>query len=249
MFDNHDKIKEKCNEIINNIHNFIYSDISHLLVIHNIHPSWHALFKSQEVNDRLLRALENIYTERKTNIIYPPDDHIFRVFERDMSEIKIVLLGQDPYIKCNQAMGISFSVPKTTMIPPSLYNIYKELVIEFPERNYKFTNGDLTKWVDRGMFLLNSALTVRENKSNSHQCLWSWFTDKVIKYIDQNRENVIFLLLGRNAIMKQMYVDKNKNHVVTGVHPSPLSANNGFFNSNIFKKVEDLLGYRFDWTN
>jgi uracil-DNA glycosylase len=186
---------------------------------------------------------------KSKDIIYPPYDLIFKVFEIDIQTIKIVLLGQDPYIKKNQAMGLSFSVPLSTTIPPSLWNIFKEIKMEFPERKYVFTHGNLTKWFNNGIFLLNSALTVKEGASNSHQELWAWFTDEVIRYISDNRHNVIFLLLGRNAIYKQHIINKESHNIITGVHPSPLSANNGFFNSGIFKKVETYLNESFDWNN
>jgi uracil-DNA glycosylase len=174
---------------------------------------------------------------------------IFKVFEQNINNIKIILLGQDPYIKKDQAMGLSFSVPKNVKIPPSLYNIFKEIKQQFPERNYNFTHGDLTEWQSKGIFLLNSSLTVELGKSNSHQSKWTWFSDAVIKYIDNKRDDVVFLLLGRNAIDKQIFIKNNKNHIITGVHPSPLSAYNGFFESKVFKKVENKLNCIFDWSN
>ena len=223
------------------------SYIVKLLLTHNIHHSWYELFLAN--SSKLADLMENIDSERETKTIYPPENLVFKVFESDIADIKIVLLGQDPYISKNQAMGLSFSVPQTTPIAPSLWNIFKELKSEFPERNYNFVHGDLTKWASNGVFLLNSALTVIEKKSNSQQSMWSWFTNLVIEYISSKRSGIVYLLLGRNAIDKHIYVDKTRNKIACGTHPSPLSAYNGFFGSDIFKKVEEKLGEEFDWSN
>ena len=211
----------------------------------NIHQSWHALFV--EYNTFLTNKLKIIH--ESTDIIYPSEDKIFKIFEMDINKIKIVLLGQDPYIKPGQAMGLSFSAPKTLPIPDSLKNIFKEINNEFPERNYIFTHGDLSKWTDQGIFLLNSELTVIKGKSNSQEGLWSEFTDAVIKYINDKCDNIVFLLLGKPASKKQKFIDDDKNTIVIGVHPSPLSAYKGFFNSNIFKRVENELKSVIDWNN
>ncbi len=233
----HDKLIIEYNKL------YIY----YILQKYRIHESWHQLFYS--VSDRLVNLLQKIENQKKTKIIYPQSNLIFKVFEKDIKDIKILLLGQDPYHGPGQAMGLSFSVPNGVPIPPSLWNIFKELKIEYPEQKYDFKHGDLTKWSNNGIFLLNSALTVIEKTPNSHQELWSWFTDLVIDYIDNNRNNVVFLLLGKNAGLKQIYIDDSKNHIITGVHPSPLSANNGFFKSNIFKRVDDKLKEPFNWLN
>lgn len=228
------------------INNIITSDDCNIDE-YNIHNSWKKLFEDNGLE--LMKIMKTIDFERQHKTIYPPKQLVFKAFEKNINDITIVLLGQDPYINVNQAMGLSFSVPKVTQIPPSLVNIFKEIKTEFPDRNYNFTHGDLSKWSDDGIFLLNSALTVRSGKSNSHQELWSWFTDKVINYIDENRENVVFLLLGNNAKSKQKYIDITKNHIITGVHPSPMSASNGFFNSGIFQKIEEKLNKHLDWSN
>jgi len=195
--------------------------------------------------------MKKIDVSRLSNTVYPPEELIFKVFETDIDSIKIVLLGQDPYIKKGQAMGLSFSVPDSVPVPPSLNNIFKEIKYEFPDRNYVFNKGgNLTKWYESGIFLINSALTVIEGKSNSHQNIWTQFTDEVIRYIDLRRSNIVFLLLGSNAISKKKYISPDtKNHIVTGVHPSPLSAYNGFFQSGIFVKTEEKLGEKIDWSN
>lgn len=233
--------------VYSNINNDHITHMIKLLINHNIDKSWYELFLRHSYKlSKLLRELDDISLKQT---IYPPHNLIFKVFEQNINEIKIILLGQDPYIKEYQAMGLSFSVPENVQIPPSLYNIFKEIKQEFPERNYNFTHGDLSKWQSKGIFLLNSSLTVELGKSNSHQSKWIWFSDEVIKYINEKRDNVVFLLLGRNAIDKYIFITNKKNHIITGIHPSPLSAYNGFFGSKVFKKVEDKLNDIFDWSN
>jgi len=205
----------------------------------NIHSSWNELFNQYDFN------IENLYS--KNEIIYPKREDLFKVFEMNVREIKIVLLGQDPYHNPEQAHGLSFSVPDDIAIPPSLRNIYKELQIEFPERNYIFKSGNLQRWfLEEKIFLLNASLTVIKNKPSSHMSMWQEFTDDVIKFISENNKKCIFLLLGNFAKSKKVYIN-NKNNIVTGVHPSPLSASKGFFNSNIFKQVEIKLGQKINW--
>jgi uracil-DNA glycosylase len=165
-----------------------------------------------------------------------------------VSSIKVVLLGQDPYHGPGQAHGLSFSVPAGVPIPPSLRNIFKELQTEFPEREYKFTHGCLTAWHGRGIFLLNTALTVAPGKPNSHADRWTEWTDKVIEFIVANNSTCIFLLLGAFAQKKAILID-NPARWVFGIHPSPLSAHRGFFGSGIFLKVEEKLGEQIDWQN
>merc|ERR1712065_123179 len=143
--------------------------------------------------------------------------------------------------KIPQAHGLAFSVPETHKIPPSLSNIFKELKLE--NENYKIpNNGNLIRWVkEENILLLNTALTVIKGESNSHQKIWNNFTNDLIEYISDNTTDVIFLLLGNNAKSKEKYIDNDNHIIITGVHPSPLSANRGFFNSNIFNKINDKL--------
>jgi len=205
------------------------------------HPSWAPVFDSQKV--RLSKIGRVLGTESAAGtVIYPPTDAVFRVFEMDLAAIKVVLIGQDPYINANQAMGLSFSVPVGERIPPSLQNIFKELHLEYPE-TYTFTHGDLTKWQEReGVFLLNASLTVRSGNSGSHMKLWQKFTDNVIRYLATARPDVVFLLLGNFAKSKCVLLpESQRQNVVYCVHPSPLSAHQGFFNSDVFKKVNKKL--------
>jgi uracil-DNA glycosylase len=166
-----------------------------------------------------------------------------------VEDIRILILGQDPYHNPDQAHGLSFSVPEGIKIPPSLRNIYKELQQEFPERNYKFFSGNLEKWFYKEkIFLLNSSLSVIQNKPGSQMKIWQEFTDNVIKFISEHNKSCIFLLLGNFAKAKASLICDEKR-IIKGVHPSPLSAHNGFFGSMIFKKVEELLNTNIDWSN
>lgn len=205
------------------------------------HESWKLLFDEYSFED-----IDQLYTS--SDEIYPAKENIFKVFEMDVREIKLLLLGQDPYHGPGQAHGLSFSVPEGVKIPPSLRNIYKELQIEFPERNYKFNSGNLNNWFCREkIFLLNASLSVIRGKPGSHMNIWKEFTNDVIKFISIHNSKCIFLLLGNFAKEKESLI-LNKERIIKGVHPSPLSAHNGFFGSNIFKKVEELLKQQIDWS-
>jgi uracil-DNA glycosylase len=194
--------------------------------------------------------MKNINTELniKSDTIYPPQEDWFRVFEMDVNEIKVVLLGQDPYHGPGQAHGLAFSVNKGIRVPPSLLNIFKELNMEYPDRNYEFGHGNLEQWFYREkIFLLNASLSVKEGKPGSFIKQWTPFTDDIIKFIADTNKNCIFLLLGNFAKDKMRFID-NKDRIIYGVHPSPLSAHRGFFGSNIFKKIEDLNGVPINWS-
>lgn len=206
----------------------------------SIHPEWKNFFILHHA--KLLETIGSI--DWVGTAVFPPKPFIFKVFQMDPKTIKLVLLGQDPYHGLDQAMGLSFSVGLKVTIPPSLYNIFKELKLEFPERNYNFTHGDLSRWADQEkIFLLNSALTVECANAGSHLNLWEWFTDEVIKYISEINSTCVFLLLGAYAKAKTKFIDGYKSRCVCGSHPSPLSANRGgFFNTGIFKAVEEKVG-------
>ena len=216
-------------------------DVNYFLT--KIHPDWIQFF--QENKKQLDDILKVVFEDK----IYPKKKNIFKVFKYlSPKDIKVLLLGQDPYINFElvdgkeipQAEGLSFSVPKShRKIPPSLKNIFKEIKNSYPQFEYK--NGNLKKWIKREkIFLLNSALTVLPGKSNSHQKYWESFTNKVIEYISKNNSNIVFILMGNNA--KSKYDLISKNHIIlTSVHPSPLSANRGFFGCKIFEKANEEL--------
>jgi uracil-DNA glycosylase len=205
------------------------------------HKSWKSFFEEYIFED-----INEFYNQN--NEVYPNKQDIFKVFEMDVREIRVVLLGQDPYHGPGQAHGLSFSVPTGVKIPPSLRNIYKELQFEFPERNYEFDSGNLENWFYREkIFLLNSSLTVIKGKPGSMMNLWEEFTNDVIKFICENNDKCVFLLLGNFAKSKEVLIS-NKERIVIGVHPSPLSASKGFFGSNIFKIVEEKLNETINWS-
>jgi uracil-DNA glycosylase len=205
------------------------------------HESWKPLFEQFEFDD-----IEEIYKE--TDVVYPKKEQLFRVFEMDVREIRVLLLGQDPYHGPGQAHGLSFSVPNGISIPPSLRNIFKELQNEFPERNYVFNSGNLENWFYREkIFLLNSSLSVVKGKPGSMMDIWEDFTNEAIKFISEQNTKCVFLLLGNFAKAKESFI-KNKERIIKGVHPSPMAAHHGFFNSGIFKQVEEKLGYKIDWS-
>ena len=194
-------------------------------------------FNSQ--NYASLRAfLKNEYS---TQTIYPSMFDIFNSMKTTAFEqIKVVLLGQDPYHNEGQAMGLSFSVPKGKEIPPSLVNIYKEIKSELGCEIPK--SGDLTGWARQGVLLLNTVLTVRAHQANSHKGKgWEIFTDSIIKKISEIKEGVVFLLWGANARSKSQFIDKSKHLILECAHPSPLSAYNGFFGCGHFKKTNEYL--------
>jgi uracil-DNA glycosylase len=202
----------------------------------NIHKSWFNVFLKHNIN------LDEIYDNNK--VIYPPKDLVYKVFSMDVKDIKIVLLGQDCYHGENQAHGLSFSVPIDMKIPPSLKNIYKELKLEFPERNYIFPNGNLDRWFnEEKIFLLNSSLTVEKGKPGSHMKKWMHMTNDVIKHINENNKDCVYLLLGNYAKSKAEFIDSMR--IISSPHPSPLAR--GFIGSNVFKQIENILGKEVDW--
>ena len=174
-------------------------------------------------------------------IIYPAGNNIFAALNTTpLSQVKVVILGQDPYHGPNQAHGLSFSVPKGVVIPPSLKNIYKEIKNEFGEKPP--THGNLITWANQGVLLLNSVLTVEHSKAASHQGKgWEQFTDQVIKIISNERQNIVFLLWGAYAQKKGQSIDKSKHLVLSAPHPSPLSAHRGFLGCQHFSKTNDYL--------
>ena len=206
-----------------------------------IDKSWKPLFDNYYFN------IAELYASEKDGIeIYPPKDQLFRVFEMDVKDIKILLLGQDPYHRRGQAHGLSFSVPNGVAIPPSLKNIFKELRRCFPDRNYEFAHGNLEQWFNREkIFLLNASLTVIKAVPGSQMSIWEDFTNDVIKFISENNQKCVYLLLGNFAKYRSKFI-QNKDKIVEEVHPSPLARS--FVGSNVFTRVEAVLGEKIDWT-
>lgn len=207
-----------------------------------IEKSWKEVLKSEFTKPYFLQVITHLKTERATGkTIYPPGQLIFNAFAKTpFDEVKVVLLGQDPYHGPEQAMGLSFSVPEGVKPPPSLVNIYKELKTDIGMPIP--TSGNLTSWAEQGVLLLNAVLTVRANEPASHSKIgWMDFTDAVIKKISDEKKGVIFLLWGNFAQQKQVLIDETKHHVLKSTHPSPFSADKGFFGSKQFSRANDLL--------
>lgn len=174
-------------------------------------------------------------------VIYPPGPLIFNAFNKTpFSKVEVVLLGQDPYHNKGQAHGLSFSVPDGIPKPPSLINIFKELESDLGIAPPK--NGNLERWAMQGVLLLNASLTVRQNEPGSHSKIgWLQFTDSVISKISDNKKGIVFLLWGKFAQEKQSLIDETKHYVLKAAHPSPFSADKGFFGCRHFSKTNDLL--------
>lgn len=202
---------------------------------------WDAILDGEFEKEYYLKIRGILKDEYFSRTVFPPMNDIFNALKyTPYNETKVVILGQDPYHEIGQAHGLSFSVKKGIKIPPSLVNIYKELNtdigMDIP------THGELTSWAKQGVLLLNATLTVRQGQANSHQSIgWSIFTDEIIKKLDKNDNPIVFILWGGNARSKKKYIT-NKNHfVIESVHPSPLSAYNGFFGSRPFSRANEFL--------
>lgn len=212
-------------------------------MIIQLEQSWKEVFDSEFEKDymkRLQSYLQNEQKERRT--ILPPNQFIFNAFNyTPFNTVKVVILGQDPYHGQGQAHGLSFSVQKGVNIPPSLKNIFKELVNDIPGFRTPL-HGDLTQWANQGVLLLNATLTVEAQKPGSHQKKgWEIFTDKAIAELSARRTGIVFLLWGKFAQKKEVLIDKTKHHILTAAHPSPYSAANGFFLSCHFSKANQIL--------
>ncbi len=202
---------------------------------------WNEVLQPFFEDARYKKIREFLKYEYSHYIVYPDMYDIFNCFRyTPYAKVKAVLLGQDPYHEEGQAHGLCFSVRDGTPKPPSLENIVKELGTDLGIPTPK--SGDLTKWAKEGVLLMNSALTVREHVANSHSnCGWSWFTDSVIELLSREKEHLVFLLWGANARKKKPLIDTEKHLILETVHPSPLSAYNGFFGCRHFSKTNAYL--------
>ncbi|MFP3013756.1 MAG: uracil-DNA glycosylase [Arsenophonus sp. NC-XBC3-MAG3] len=206
-------------------------------------PRWHDVIGLEKEQNYFRNTLAYVDRERKQGtIIYPPQKDVFNAFRyTELSEVKVVILGQDPYHGPNQAHGLSFSVRPRIPVPPSLVNMYKELAKDIIDFQYP-DHGYLVSWGKQGVFLLNTVLTVEQGKAHSHMHLgWEKFTDKVIAVINQYCVGVVFLLWGSHAQKKGKFIDNQKHLVLKAPHPSPLSAHRGFFGCRHFSKTNETL--------
>jgi len=207
-----------------------------------IEASWKEVLANEFKKPYFKQIAEHLKTEKKQGkTIYPPGSQIFHAFEATpFDEVKVVVLGQDPYHGPKQAHGLSFSVQKGVPPPPSLINIFKELHEDVGVPIPK--HGHLEKWAKQGVLLLNASLTVRAAEPMSHSKLgWEKFTNTVIEKVSELKEHVVFVLWGKFAQEKQALIDTKKHYVIKSAHPSPLSAKNGFFGSKPFSKINTYL--------
>ncbi|MFT4203570.1 MAG: uracil-DNA glycosylase [Chitinophagaceae bacterium] len=218
-----------------------------------IEESWKAVLKDEFAKPYFGNIVEFLKMEKaQRRVIYPPGPLIFNAFaQTPFDKVKVVVLGQDPYHGPGQAMGLCFSVPDGIQPPPSLANMYKELNTDVGMAVPQ--TGNLLHWAQQGVFMLNATLTVRAGEANSHVHIgWGNFTDAVIKTISEKKRGIVFLLWGKFAQSKEVFIDTSKHFILKAAHPSPLSAYNGFFGCRHFSKTNELLTKQglapIDWT-
>lgn len=206
-----------------------------------LNNDWKEILEEEFKKEYFIKLKETLEEEYKNYTVYPPKKDILNAFFlTSYSEVKVVILGQDPYHQKGQAHGLAFSVNYGIKIPPSLVNMYKELQHDLDL--YIPNNGFLEKWARQGVLLLNTTLTVRDSEANSHSGIgWKTFTDNVIKILNEREKPVIFILWGNNAKSKEKFINPNKHYILKGVHPSPLSASRGFFGCKHFSEVNKIL--------
>ncbi|MDO4225078.1 MAG: uracil-DNA glycosylase [Bergeyella zoohelcum] len=202
--------------------------------------TWTEVLSPIKNTDYFRELWEKVKQEYANNQCFPPKEQIFRAIElTPFEEVKVVILGQDPYHNEHQANGLCFSVSDKVPAPPSLRNIYKELESDL---GIKKTTNELDSWAKQGVLLLNATLTVKAHEANSHKDLgWERFTDFIIKVISEQKENVVFVLWGSFAQKKAIFIDENKHFILKSAHPSPLSAHRGFLGSQPFSKINNYL--------
>jgi len=205
--------------------------------------TWHDVIGQEKQQPYFIDTLKYVASERAAGkTIYPPQDEVFNAFRStELADVRVVILGQDPYHGPNQAHGLSFSVKPGIPAPPSLVNMYKELITDIPgfERP---NHGYLQSWAEQGVLLLNTVLTVEGGQAHSHAKLgWETFTDKVIAALNEHRQGIVFLLWGSHAQKKGSIIDPQRHHILKAPHPSPLSAHRGFFGCQHFSKTNQLL--------
>lgn len=202
---------------------------------------WAKYLQEEYKKEYYKRLYENVKREYSEQIIFPPSDEIFTAFHlTPLSEVKVVILGQDPYHNHGQAHGLSFSVKPEIKTPPSLGNIYKELQDDLG--CYIPNNGYLIKWAKQGVFLLNTTLTVRAHQANSHKDIgWGYFTDAAIRILNEQDRPIVFLLWGGFAQKKKSFLNNSKHLILEAPHPSPLSAHRGFLGCRHFSKTNEFL--------
>ena len=204
--------------------------------------TWEDIIDLEKQKDYYKSLEKEINKRYKTTTVFPEKQNIFKAFSlTKLDNLKVVILGQDPYHGFGQAQGLAFSTPANIKNPPSMQNILKEIHSDLGKKSF-CEDGDLTSWAKQGVMLLNTILTVEEGNPKSHHSLgWEVFTDNIIKYISDNCEDTIFILWGSPAISKTKLIDRKKHHILTAPHPSPLSSYRGFFGCKHFSQTNDIL--------
>ena len=204
--------------------------------------NWENIIDLEKQKDYYKSLEKEINKRYETTTVFPEKQNIFKAFSlTKLDNLKVVILGQDPYHGFGQAQGLAFSTPANIKNPPSMQNILKEIQSDLGKKSI-CEDGDLTPWAKQGVLLLNTILTVEESKPKSHHNLgWEVFTDNIIKYISDNCEDTIFILWGSPAISKTKLIDRKKHHILTAPHPSPLSSYRGFFGCKHFSQTNDIL--------
>ncbi|MGM0525215.1 MAG: uracil-DNA glycosylase [Pseudomonadota bacterium] len=204
--------------------------------------TWKPLLHEEKQKSYFVELLQRVEESRQQVTVYPAPEDVFNALKLvDPEQVKVVILGQDPYHGPGQAHGLSFSVKPGVKLPPSLRNILKAIQIDYPDSQPP-QNGDLTRWAEQGVLLLNTVLTVEQSKAHSH-AKWGWetFTDTVIQKLADKHQHIVFMLWGAHAQKKAGLIDGSKHCILKTVHPSPLSAHRGFFDAHHFRKANDYL--------
>ena len=205
-----------------------------------MHESWKPFLKTEFEKPYFKELSAFLHAEYEHKIIYPRKELVFRAFATDLNDVKVVILGQDPYHTPGAAEGLAFSVPNSQPIPPSLINIYKE--IDDDIGRHVNPRGSLANWQKQGVLLLNTVLTVEAHRPKSHSNKgWEVFTTEVIKYLNEKQPHLVFILWGRDARNKKSLIDSSKHLILESPHPSPLSAYAGFFGNHHFSKCNEFL--------
>ncbi|HAE89437.1 MAG TPA: uracil-DNA glycosylase [Idiomarina sp.] len=204
--------------------------------------AWQPLLAEEKQKEYFVQLMQRVEQARETEVIFPPESEVFNALKLTAPEhVKVVILGQDPYHGPGQAHGLSFSVPEGVKLPPSLRNILKAIIQDYPEAQAP-TQGDLTAWAQQGVLLLNTVLTVAQGQAHSH-ANWGWetFTDTVIERLANEYDNIVFMLWGAHAQKKAALIPDDKHCILKAPHPSPLSAHRGFFEAHHFVQANQYL--------
>lgn len=205
-----------------------------------MHESWKDFLNSEFAKPYFQELSKFLHEAYETTTVFPAKPQVFRAFTTDLNQVKVVILGQDPYHTPGAAHGLAFSVPNSQPIPPSLVNIYKEIDDEYG--SHANPRGNLASWQQQGVLLLNNVLTVEAHRAGSHRGKgWEEFTEATVRHLNEKCDHLVFMLWGRDARSKSGMIDKSKHLVLESPHPSPLSAHSGFFGNGHFKKANVFL--------